>query len=258
MNKKSLDFLLPMFPFSHFSNFSILIVNQTQDDSLLESNYPTVRVINSLEKGLSKSRNLAIQNANKKICLIADDDVVYFPNFEEDIIKAFNDVKEASIITFNHQRVGADKPQNVSNKSYLHTRKSIYKVVSIEIAFKSDSLKGTNIYFDENFGLGSFFETAEEFLFLRKAIQFRLKLYFYPNIIVTHPTLCSGEFHGEDRLVFARSALFYKIKGVIAYLWLIKHIFFLVKNSYIFKNQSIEKFKIGLAGIKQFKKLTKR
>ena len=35
MNRNSLDFLIPMFPFCHFSNFPILIVNQTHENKLL-------------------------------------------------------------------------------------------------------------------------------------------------------------------------------------------------------------------------------
>ena len=257
MNKKSLDFLLPMFPFSHFSNFSILIVNQTQNDSLLLSNYPTVRVINSLEKGLSKSRNLAIQNANKKICLIADDDVVYFPDFEEDIIKAFNDLKEASVITFNHQRVGADKPQKESKKSYLHTLKSLWSVSSIEIAVKLEAIKKNGISFDEHFGLGSVFETAEEFLFLRSSFLQNLKLYYYPSVIVSHPKLSSGIHEGQDKLLFARAALFYKTKGKLAYLWLVKYLFFLFRKNYITRHECVHKFKIGISGIRKYKEIVK-
>ncbi len=253
MNKRSLDFLIPMFPFSHFSHFSILVINQTDKDCLLHSDYKNVRVLNSFEKGLSKSRNLAINSAIKKICLIADDDVVYSPSFQEDIVVAFDTMKEASIITFNHQRKGLLKPQNKSLNLYKHTIKSIYNVVSIEIAFKLDEIKENKIYFDENFGLGSVFETAEEFLFLRESLKLNLKMYYYPSIIVTHPTLCSGEYHGDNKLVFARAALFYKTRGIIAYLWLVKYIYFLVSNNYIAFNECFMKYKTGYLGIKKYK-----
>jgi len=258
MNKKSLDFLIPMFPFSHYSNFSILIVNQTQEDYLLTSDYPNIRVINSFEKGLSKSRNVAIQNATKQLCLIADDDIIYFSDFEKEIVNAFNTFSDASIITFNHQRIGVDKPYKSEINSYLHNEKSIYRVVSIEIAFKVNVIQEQNIKFDEIFGLGSIFETAEEFLFLRQGLKLNSKLYFWPSVIVSHPLKCSGEYHADDRLVFARSALFYKIKGNIAYLWLVKYLFFLIKNESINFKQCITKFRIGLLGIKRYKEIIKR
>jgi len=257
MNKKSLDFLIPMFPFSHFSHFSILVINQTQPDTLLISDYPTVRVINSFESGLSKSRNLAINNAIKKIGIIADDDVVYIPNFEEDVIKAFNNLQDASIITFNHQRIGLEKPQKDSKKFYLHTLKSLWTVSSIEIALKIENINKSKIRFNEYFGLGALFETAEEYLFLRKSFLNRLKIYFSPNIIVSHPIISSGNREGENILLYGRTALFYKTKGKLAYIWLLKYVWFLYKNKYIKKEQCVEKFKIGISAITKFKEIEK-
>lgn len=64
-NRINFDFLLLMFPFEHFSNFNLVIVNQTKD-WFLKSDYHNIKVINVNEKGLSKSRNKAIQNASKK------------------------------------------------------------------------------------------------------------------------------------------------------------------------------------------------
>lgn len=256
-NRDSLDFLIPMFPSSHFSQFSILIINQTKPETLLVSDYSNVRVINSFEKGVSKSRNLAIKNAKKEICLLADDDVVYFPNFEKRIISAFNLNHNASILTFNHQRIGLNKPQNSSLKEYRHNKNSIWKVSSIEIAFKLDVIKNNKIDFDEYFGLESYFETAEEFLFLRKCLELNIKAYFSPAIIVSHPLLSSGNKEGNDELIYARAALIYKTKGKFAYLWLAKYVFFLHRNKYIQKKECLEKYKVGMAGIYKYKELVK-
>jgi len=255
-NKSSLAFLEAMFPFEHFSNFNVLIINQSDENQLL-SDYEKVRVINVNEKGLSKSRNLAIRSATKKICLIADDDVVYFPNFDKEIITAFNQNSDATIITFNHQREGLNKPQNSSQNTFSHSLKSICKVCSIEIAFRLDVIKKNNLIFDENFGLGSYFETAEEYLFLRNAIKLKLNTLFCPFLIVTHPLLCSGEYQGDDKIVFARAALFYKINANLTYIWLFKYVFFLVRKKYINWNKCVGKYKMGLWGIQKYKELVK-
>lgn len=258
MNKKSLDFLIPMFPFSHFSHFSILVVNQTQKELLLNSDYPTVRVVNSFEKGLSRSRNLAINNTKKRIAIIADDDVIYYPNFEADIIKAFNTHHDASIITFNHQRIGKKKPQKKTKIPYLHSLKSIWTVSSIEIAFKIVDIKKSKTKFNEYFGLGAVFQTAEEYLFLRLGFKNHLKIYFSPNVIVSHPLLSSGMREGDNDLLFARSALFYKIRGQLVYLWLLRYLWFLFRNKYIQKEEIIQKFKVGLSGVNKFIEIEKR
>ena len=240
----------------NFSNFNILIINQFSENQL-SSDFENVRVINIDEKGLSKSRNLAIRNASKKICLIADDDVVYFPNFDTEIITAFNQNSKASIITFNHQRIGKKEPHNRSKKVYSHSQKTIENVCSIEIAFQLNAIKNSNICFDENFGLGSYFETAEEYLFLRDAIKLKLNVIFSPFVIVSHPLLSSGEYQGDDKILFARAALFYKTKRNLAYIWLLKYVFFLSRNNYINWNECLNKYKIGLNGIQKHKELVK-
>lgn len=255
-NRDNLDFLALMFPFATFSNFNILIINQTNSTPLI-SDFETVKVINVDEKGLSKSRNLAIKNASKKICLIADDDVVYFPNFDTEILKAFNENPGASIITFNHQRIGTEKPNNNSKTVYAHSRKSIENVCSIEIAFQLKDVAANHLTFDENFGLGSYFETAEEYLFLKDAIQLQLGVLFYPAVIVSHPLLTSGDKQGNDTILFARGALFFKTRGNLAYIWLVKYVFFLIRHQYIKWNEANRKHKIGLQGILKYKELVK-
>lgn len=257
VNQDALDFLIPMFPFAHFSNFSILIVNQTANEKLLVSDFPSVRVINSSEKGLSRSRNLAIRNASKKIVLITDDDVIFHHGFDTEIVTAFNATND-SIITFNHQRIGLQKPQNPSLVIYNHNYKTIWDVCSIEIAFKVQEVKQKQLFFDEDFGLGSYFETAEELLFLRNALKLKMAASYHPAVIVSHPLLSSGEDQGSDKLVFARAALSYKLRKTLTYIWLPKYLWFLWSYKFIKSGQIINKFKFGLAGIKKFKQLKRR
>jgi glycosyltransferase involved in cell wall biosynthesis len=255
-NRDNLDFLALMFPFAAFSNFNILIINQTNSTQLI-SDFETIKVINVDEKGLSKSRNLAIKNASKNICLIADDDVVYFANFDTEVIKAFNQNPQASIISFNHQRIGVEKPNNLSKTVYAHSKKTIENVCSIEIAFQLKDVAANNLIFDENFGLGSYFETAEEYLFLKDAIRLNLDVLFYPSVIVSHPLLTSGDKLGNDTILFARGALFYKTRANLAYIWLLKYVFFLIRYKYIRWDGSSRKYKIGLQGIQKYKELVK-
>jgi glycosyltransferase involved in cell wall biosynthesis len=255
-NRDNLDFLGLMFPFAAFSNFNILIINQTESKVLI-SDFDNVRVINVNERGLSKSRNLALKNATKKIGLIADDDVVYLPNFDTEILNAFNQNSKASIITFNHQRIGTDTPHNKSKTVYSHSKKTIENVCSIEIAFQLKDVAANNLVFDENFGLGSYFETAEEYLFLRDAIRIKLGALFCPSVIVSHPLLTSGDKQGGDAILFARGALFYKTRTNLAYIWLLKYVFFLIRYKYINWNESSRKYKLGLQGIQKYKELVK-
>ena len=255
-NRNTLDFLIPMFPFGHFSDFSILIINQTSNDKILVSDFPSVRIINSFEKGLSKSRNSAIQNANKKIGLFADDDVIYTKGFDKQIIDAFNAL-DAAVITFNHQRLGLDHPQNAITTPYFHDFKTIWDVCSIEIAVKTEEIRNAKIGFNEQFGLGSYFETAEELLFMRSVLQHKIKASYFPAVIVSHALLSSGEEQGSDKLVFARAALSYHLYKQLAYFWLPKYLFFLYRHQLMSKNEILKKMKAGFSGIKKYVELNK-
>jgi glycosyltransferase involved in cell wall biosynthesis len=255
-NRNSLDFLALMFPFAHFSKFNILVINQSTENTL-KSDFKTVRVINVNERGLSKSRNLAIKNASKQLCLIADDDVVYFSNFDSQIVTAFDQNPKASIITFNHQRLGKNQPHHSSKEVYAHSKKTIENVCSFEVVFRLKDIKEYAIVFDENFGLGSYFETADEYLFIRDAIELKLSVLFCPFIVVLHPLFSSGDYQGSDTILFARGALFYKTRANLAYIWILKYVFFLIRKDYIKWYEGVGKYKTGLSGIRKYKEQVK-
>ncbi|WP_296151794.1 glycosyltransferase family A protein, partial [uncultured Flavobacterium sp.] len=193
MDRSNLDFLIPMFPFAHFSEFSILVVNQTTAENLIISDYENVRVINSYEKGLSKSRNLALKNTEAKVALIADDDVVFLPGFDSKILEAHRRNKDYSIICF----------QTLTNKNlpYISYRKEQFwmkekdfrDVLSIELTFKHEDLQKKNIIFNEYFGLGAKFQDAESLFFLRRANYNQLKVLFCPENIVIHEAFSSSD-----------------------------------------------------------------
>lgn len=253
MNKNDLDFLIPMFPFSHFSNFSILIINQTQENKILISDYPSVRVINSFQKGLSRSRNLGIKNATGKIVLIADDDVVLIENFQKKIIKAYNENQNATVICFQTVTKKGDLYSNyLKKKKKLNSRK-IRKVLSIEVTGKAEDLRKNNCSFNEFFGLGSKFQDSETFFFLRSIRHKRLKVLFQPSVIVMHESFSSSDYVCSDRLIYARMAGFYKTSGIISYLLLIKYMFFLIRKYNLSVFEIKRKFKIGLSGIYDYK-----
>ena len=253
MNRNSLDFLFPMFPFSHFSNFTILIINQTDESNLLESNYSSVRVINSFEKGISKSRNLGIKNAVKQIILIADDDVVFIDDFQNNIINTYNENRIASAICFQTITKEGNLYSKYPKKTDELNNKQLRKVLSIELTFILGDIKYENCMFNEFFGLGSKFQDSETYFFLKKIKKRGLKIGFSPKNIVIHESFSSSDEASSDRIIYARMAGFYKIYGIIAYLFLFKYMFFLVRKYSFSFSQIRKKFSVGISGIKDYK-----
>ena len=118
INRTNFDFLKAMFVFSDFSNFNLLIINQTTPDKLLQSDFENVEVINSFDKGLSKSRNLALQKASKDLVILTDDDVVFQSSFEDFVLNAFNSNPNHDGFRFQYENENEIYPKNIQNVFY--------------------------------------------------------------------------------------------------------------------------------------------
>src|SRR5690606_14700533 len=125
-----------------------------------------VRMISTDQIGLTRSRNLAIAHASSEICILCDDDVTYYDDYEDTILKAFRELPDADIIVFDIDRFNIKG--NV--KRILKIRKvPQYKAYgSVRIAFKLKSLQQYNIWFDINFGSGGLYSSGEESILLRE------------------------------------------------------------------------------------------
>lgn len=231
MNRTNLDFLNTMFPYHHFSEYSILIVNQSNDTSL-ESIYPSVRIINSPCFGLSKSRNLAIKNANGKIVLITDDDVVFQKDFASKIIAGYNKCKNATVINFAAVIGNGSylKKYPACSKKQLNTF-DIFNVSSIEMTLNKDRLDSTGVLFDENFGLGSEFEMGEEAVFLFDLKNKKEQIFFENQVIVEHKQRTTSTKKNIAERYYIQGAMLTRVLQSNYMFWLIVKLFFDLKQS---------------------------
>ncbi|MEZ4797502.1 MAG: glycosyltransferase family 2 protein [Flavobacteriaceae bacterium] len=256
MQQNSLSFLSDMFSSNNISDFNIVIINQTNKNNLLASEKQNVKVFNSFEKGLSKSRNLAIEKASGDICLLADDDVVYVEGFKDVILSAFKEYDDVDIITFQMNDDDGNLFRDYQNIK-RHTENTVYTANSVVIAFKLQSVKG-KVVFNSHFGLGAQFEVADEYVFLRDALRAGLTIYFEPQVILKHHKFSSGQDVASDRLIYGRSALYYKYYGLRSYFRIAKHIYLTLKEGKLKFSEIIPKFGVALKGIKDYKSLLKQ
>ena len=253
-DRDNLDFLNNIFVNYNAHSIPILIINQTQNLNFSCPHSDNINLINVNEIGLSKSRNLAIENAKADICLLADDDIVYENNFESIILNAFNLNPSADIITFkmNDFKGNSFKDYPIIKK---HNKKSLSFVNSVVIAFRRNSIISNKVFFDENFGLGSTFQTADEYVFLRNALNLNLNIVFHNEVILSHPVDSSGKDVASDRILFAKGALFYKYYNILSFLKLIHYLYLMLKFKYISLGQVINKYLIGVKGIIKYIKV---
>jgi glycosyltransferase involved in cell wall biosynthesis len=238
MNRNSLDFLIPMFPFCHFSEFSILIINQTQENNLLTSNFPSVRVINSFEKGLSKSRNLGLEKAKGKIILLSDDDEIFKKGFDSIISNSYNKYPDTTVISFR-----IEKPNGTLFKKYPNqtieniSQLDLFNILSIEISLNKVAFDKSNVKFDENFGLGSRFVMGEEAIFLSDIKNENMQLIIEPKVIAIHPAISTDDKLNFEQRYYVQGAFLSRVLNASYLKGVFLKLFFDVKQNRIKINQ---------------------
>ncbi len=155
--------------------------------------------IESTQRGLSVSRNMAIRNAQADICILCDNDVEYVAGYEQMILSAFEENPEADLIVFYIRR--KEKPQpNYPTKRWMNYL-SVLKIFSPEIAFRRKSVQG--ISFNESFGAGSGkYLMGEENIFLYDCLKAHKKILYMPLMIAELREEESTWFQGYDKAFF--------------------------------------------------------
>lgn len=227
-----------------------LIINQISVKH--NSAHSAENIFTYQEQGLSKSRNKALKKATADICLIADDDIVFFDNASETILDAFKHNPEADIITFQAQIPTGDLFKNYYPKHRRHSVLSIMQVSSCEIAFNRSAITTTGLKFDDNFGLGSKFATGEENIFLLDALKKGLNVFYVPLPIVVHTKDSSGGDFANAGLIIAKGAMFYRMFGVKAYPIAL---LFALKKQALSKFSLLQFYRLMLVGIKKYRKI---
>lgn len=186
-----------------------VIINQCDKESYEEFNIngKHIKFVCTKERGLSRSRNMALKYAKGDICLIADDDVTYYDDYESTILTAFNRYPKAQIISFCAQR--KDEMGNRIEHNYPTKDKRINfwtagSRTSFEIAIRRRELIGKDIWFDVNFGTGSEFFPGggEETIFCRDCVKSKVKIIFVAKYIEDVSTAESTWFRGYNENFF--------------------------------------------------------
>ena len=216
-------------------NVELVIVHQIYNDSVEKFNYYSQeKVFIRNEKGLSKSRNIALANAEGDICMLCDDDIKLVQNFNKIILDTYNENPEADVICFQVIDDNGTKFKNYHpNKRWLNLM-TLMKVSSIEITFKLKSIQNSNLKFDEEFGLGTEMPTGEESIFLVDAYKKNLKILYVPIPIVIHPLESSGTEWNNEKMIKGKGSMFGRMFGKFGYFF---NLLFSLKKYSLYKKE---------------------
>ena len=149
-----------------------------------------VRVLTLSGYGLSRNRNNCLDNARGDILLIADDDLVLYPDGLQEIRRIFarNPSLEYGSFRYDSDVAKVYPPRECR----LDKLPRWFFQTSFEIALRRQSRAG-RLRFHEKFGLGAAeFTAGEEELLLKKARINRLDCRFFPVTIACHPGPTTG------------------------------------------------------------------
>jgi len=178
----------------------VVVINQCDWNDYKE--YPTenglVRFYATKDRGLTKSRNMAIEKSKADICLLCDDDEIMEPDYESVILKAYEELPQADVIIFNMKNRSA----TLGDKTRVLRFPLTAKVSSWQITFKKHSLMKTGIHFDELLGAGTGNGAEEELKFLTDCEKAGLKIYYVPQAIASVGQEQSTWFQGFTESFF--------------------------------------------------------
>ena len=198
-----------------------VIVNQCGHDGeahLVVEGYP-VDVYERKERGVGRSRNLALLKANQDICLFSDEDIVYTEGYQALIENEFAAHPEADGIMF---QVEVDP----SRKTYQNdawgkvNRWNCGRYPAYSMAFRREKLQNTGVGFSLLFGGGATYSNGEDSLFISQLIKAGLAIYKSPVCIgeeIPRPSTWFTGYH--EKFFFDRGVLYHFLYGTMAPVW---------------------------------------
>jgi glycosyltransferase involved in cell wall biosynthesis len=182
-----------------------VIVNQCDTNAYGEAGIEghRVRMCSSTDRGLSRSRNQAIEMSAADICLLCDDDERLEDDYVARIVEAYEAHPDADVIAFRVR---------YPSKQFWKTAKRVgrldaLKIFSCQITFKRQSIVDNAIAFNEQFGAGTRYPFGEDNIFLYDCLRAGLRIYYVPSLIAVVAQDTSTWFHGFTEEYFTHRGI---------------------------------------------------
>ena len=213
-----------------------LVINQCDKNDYYSTSIGNscVRIICTDERGLARSRNMAIANCKSDILLIGDDDLIYYDGFDKTITETYEKNPNVDVALFNidtYDRIFSLKESKIPYPLISH-------FTSQQYSFRVSAIKQKNISFNPQFGAGSrIVQFGEENLFLADCYKKRLQIRYFPQkILKNEDCIDSSWFKGMNNKEYIRD------KGVVCYAIYGKFFFVYILRFLIKQHKNIKPF----------------
>jgi glycosyltransferase involved in cell wall biosynthesis len=178
-----------------YKNFELIVIDQNEDDKALKiiknfENEIEIKYFRVNFRGLSKARNFGLNYATGDIIAFPDDDCEYPKNLLFEVKKFFEDGDFDILSVLVIDKLSKKESLNrwISKSSHINSLNILRAIISPGLFIKISNINIKDIYFDEKFGVGSIYPSAEETdLVFRLIKEDNAKGYFNRNLFVYHP-----------------------------------------------------------------------
>ncbi len=230
-----------------------VIINQCGEDYSEEMTLDghRIKLIHTTERGVGKSRNLAVKTSDADIIEFADDDMVFTENYAGIVLDEFTACPEADLIVFSIESLNPDRPLlKIHSFGRIGYRKAM-KYGCARIAARRDRLIRSGVLFSEFFGGGARYGSGEDTLFLTDCMKAGLRIYESPRKVADVKQETSTWFKGfNDKYYRDKGALFAAVFPLKCYLYSL--LTALKRKDLKFSRSHV--LKLYLEGIREYKK----
>lgn len=233
-----------------------IVINQCDENRKEELTVENqkVRILYTTERGLSKSRNMALRNAEADILAIGDDDLLYYDNFDKTILSYYESNSKADIALFNMDDLYKTFPRKSRECGFFE----LSGYMSIETTFRVASIRGRSLQFNELFGTGSkYFNSGEENIFLADCYHAKCRIFYCKEKIVKRLPGESSWFtsFNDEKFIKTRGAIYYAMSKIFFSLYILRFAF--VKRKIIKPVSPSKALALMLQGKKEYQHLLK-
>ena len=195
-----------------------VIVNQCgcKGRDIFQWNGHTILWIDSDERGVGRSRNRALREADHEFLQFADEDIRYHDGYVEILEKEFDAHPEAEVFLCDIERPKEREGQ--LNTSFYKVNWTNYgRYGTWAICARTDVIRKNKLSFSKLFGGGARYSAGEDSIFLHDCLKSGIRMYSQPIVLGVESDRPSTWFRGyTGKYFFDMGVLYYFLYGPMA------------------------------------------
>jgi glycosyltransferase involved in cell wall biosynthesis len=190
--KDEVDSFLKTLLLQTYKNFELIIVDQNQDDKIYNiflqyKEKIDIKHIRSGQQGLSRNRNIGLQECSGDIIAFPADDCEYCYNTLENVVLFFKSNPEYSFYTCNVKDKNGNDSILCGNQAdaEISVNNFMSTAISFTIFIRAESI--LCFQFDERLGVGAKYGSGEESDLLLFLIRNNKRGFYHADTYIYHP-----------------------------------------------------------------------